>query len=58
MVFASTFSAAQKRPGRERGEGGTAAVSSLGSIYHACAAGATPKKRNSVFFVWKKTERQ
>jgi len=40
------------------GEGGTAAVSSLGSIYHACAAGATPKKRNSVFFVWKKTERQ
>jgi hypothetical protein len=36
------------------GEGGTAAVSSLGSIYHACAAGATPKKRNSVFFCMEK----
>lgn len=45
-------------PGGERREGQAAAVSALGSIYHACAAGATPEKRNSVFFVWKKTGRQ
>ena len=43
---------------RREARAGRLPLSSLGSIYHACAAGATPKKRNSVFFVWKKTERQ
>ena len=52
------FPQPESSPGGERGEGQGAAVSGLGSIYHACAAGATPEKRNSVFFVWKKTGRQ
>ena len=56
--FCKHFFHSPEMPRKGEGRGRAAAVSSLGSIYHACAAGATPKKRNSVFFVWKKTERQ
>ena len=45
-------------PGKERGEGGAVAVEQPGQYLPCLCRRGNAEKRNSVFFVWKKTERQ